>query len=108
MKVVFDHNVPRKLRRLLRGHYVSIALEMDWTTLRNGDLLRAAEEAGYDAMVTADQNLSYQQSLSGRRLALVILSTNNWNVIQRNPEPIIAAIDAAKPGSFQYVQVQTA
>jgi predicted nuclease of predicted toxin-antitoxin system len=105
VRVLFDHNIPRKLRRLLKGHYVSIALEMNWTTLRNGDLLRAAEDAGSDVMVTADQDLSYQQNLSGRKLALVVLNTNNWNVIQQHSERIIASVDAATPGSFQTVLI---
>lgn len=104
MKILFDNNIPRRLRRFLKGHEVHTARERSWATLRNGELLRVAEAAGYKVMVTADQNLSYQQNLSGRRLALVVLSTNNWNVIQQNPEPIIAAINAATPGSFQYIQ----
>jgi predicted nuclease of predicted toxin-antitoxin system len=108
VKVFFDHNIPRKLRRLLKGHYISIALEMNWTTLRNGDLLRAAEDAGYDVMVTADQDLSYQQNLSGRRLALVVLDTNNWNILQHNSAPIVSAVEASSPGSFQFVTVDQA
>jgi predicted nuclease of predicted toxin-antitoxin system len=105
VKVFFDHNIPRKLRRLLKGHYVSIALEMNWTTLRNGDLLRAAEDAGYDVMITADQDLSYQQNLSGRRLALIVLNTNNWNILQHNSAQIISSVEAATPGSFQVVAI---
>ncbi len=105
MKVFFDHNVPRKLRRLLNGHYVRIALEMGWAGLRNGDLLRAAEDAGFEVMVTADQDLRYQQTLSGRKLALVVLSTNNWNIIQQDTYPIGDAVNAATPGSFQTVTI---
>jgi hypothetical protein len=54
--------------------------------LENGELLKAAQDDGFEGMVTGDKNLSYQQNLKGRTLALVVLSTNNWNVIKRLPE----------------------
>jgi hypothetical protein len=78
---------------------------MGWAELENGQLLRAAEDAGFELMVTCDQNISYQQDLRGRRLAPVVLSTNNWNVVKRITPPIVAAVDAASEGSFQYVQL---
>ncbi len=61
---------------------------MQWAMLENGDLLSAAEDAGFDVMLTADKNISYQQNLAGRRLALVVLSTNDWNLIQLNIQPL--------------------
>ena len=78
---------------------------MNWATLRNGDLLRVAEDTGYYIMVTADQDLSYQQNLSDRRLALVVLSTNNWSIIERNTTLIERAVNAATPGSFEFVTI---
>ena len=78
MKVLFDHNVPRPLGRFLVEHEVTIAADLGWTTLENGDLLNAAESAGFDLLLTCDQNISYQQNLTGRRLALVVLTTNYW------------------------------
>ena len=101
MKVLFDHNVPQKTRGFLAGHKVSTAFEMGWAELENGELLKAAEDVGFEVMVTADKNLSYQQNLEGRRLALVVLSTNNWNLIKLQPERVYAAVNAAVPGSFQ-------
>ena len=103
MRVLFDHNVPHKLRHFLTGHEVSTADEMGWAELENGELLRSAEEAGFEAMVTGDKNLSYQQNLSGRLLALVVLSTNNWNVVKLKSEAVQKALDLAVPGSFQVV-----
>lgn len=107
MKVLFDHNVPEKLRTFLPLHSVSTAREMGWAELENGTLLREAELGGFDVMVTCDQNLSYQQNLQNRTLALVILSTNNWNLLKTNPEPIAAALDATQPGSFLHLKIQT-
>ena len=103
MKVLFDHNVPKKLRHSLRDHSVSTTYEMGWAELKNGELLRAAEVAGFAVLVTADKNLSFQQNLRDKEIALVILSTNNWNVLKHNPQPVAGAVDAAKPGSFQVV-----
>ncbi len=105
MKVLFDHNVPHKLRRSLIGHDVSTAEVMGWAELENGDLLRAGEDAGFALMVTCDKNISYQQDLRDRRLALVVLSTNDWNIVKHRTQPIVAAVDAATEGSFQYVKL---
>lgn len=105
MKVFFDHNIPRKLRRVLKGHYVAIAAEMGWDTLENGELLRAAEDAGFEIFVTADKDLSYQQNLAGKTLALVVLGTNNWKIIQRNTEVVVRAVNAATTGSFDFVTI---
>lgn len=71
--------------------------------LGNGDLLAAAETESFAVMVTGDKNLSYQQNLTDRKLALVVLSTNDWKVIRDNPAPVVAAISAAKPGSFELI-----
>ncbi len=95
VRVRFDHNVPHKLRRSLRGHEVSTADEMGWAELENWSVLRAAEDAGFLVMVTADKNLAYQQNLQSRRLALVLLSTNNWNIVKLDTEAAVAAVDPA-------------
>jgi predicted nuclease of predicted toxin-antitoxin system len=82
VKVLFDHNVPHKLRESLPEHEVRTADEMGWADLENGELLNAAEAAAFAVMVTCDKNLSYQQNLRGRKLALIVLSTNNWNILK--------------------------
>ena len=101
MKVLFDHNVPKKLRALLPGHAVSTSRELGWDTLKNGDLLIAAEANGFEAMVTGDKNISHQQNLEGRKLALVVLPTTDWGILRKNQGPIVAASDEATPGSFK-------
>jgi len=103
VKVLFDHNVPHKLRASLTGHEVKTADEMSWAELENGDLLRAAETAGFAVLVTGDKNLSYQQNLAGRKLALIVLQTNRWRVLKENAPAILAALDRTKPGSFELV-----
>ncbi len=73
---------------------------MRWNALKNGELLNAAEEHGFDAMVTGDKNMSYQQNLQSRKLALIVLADMDWPTLKQNPAPILAAIDRATSGSF--------
>lgn len=105
MKVLFDHNVPYKLRHSLLGHEVATAEAMGWAVLENGDLLKAGEENGFELMVTCDQNLSYQRNLRSRHLAIVVLSTNNWNTLKRSLPPIVVAVNAARAGTFEFVTI---
>jgi hypothetical protein len=66
---VFDKNVPVGVRRFLSKHEVRTFEEMKWhPQLESGELLRMAERAGFDVMVTSDQNIRYQQNLAGRKL----------------------------------------
>jgi len=98
LKVLFDQNAPRPLARFLVHHVVVRAAELDWSELRNGDLLVAAENAGFEVLVTADRNLSYQQNLKDRRLAIVVLPSGQWPEIEPHLPEVIAAIDDSKSG----------
>ncbi len=100
MNVLFDGCVPRPLRRFLPGHTVKTAPESGWGALKNGDLLRVAEEQ-FDLLLTADQNLRYQQNLKGRRIAILVLPTNDWTVLRKDTERIATAVDGMTPGSFR-------
>ncbi len=74
---------------------------MGWGLLKNGELLAVAERDGFDVFLTGDKNLSYQQNLQDRRLALVVLGSTQWKELRQNTAPIAAAVDRATPGSFQ-------
>ena len=63
MLVLFDQGTPVPIAGILPEHAVKTARQMGWDTLLNGDLLRVAEEAGFDVLVTADKNLVYQHNL---------------------------------------------
>jgi len=99
-RILFDENVPHGIRRHLIGHTVETAPELGLAALGNGDLIEAAERGGFDIMVTADQNLSYQQNLTGRGLALVVLSTNHWDTIRPSVGRVVAAVNAINRGGF--------
>jgi len=99
MKILFDHGTPAPLRQQLTGHDISTAYEMGWAQLSNGDLLAAAEKF-FDAFITTDQNLGYQQNLAGRRLAILVLPTTSWPKIQKQTDKVADAVKALKPGDF--------
>lgn len=99
MRILFDHGVPAPLRRALTDHTVSTAYELGWTELDNGALLQAAE-ADFNALVTTDKNLRYQQDLTGRRLAILVLPTTSWPKIQAHEAQVVAAVNALRPGNF--------
>ncbi len=84
---------------------MSTAYELGWSTLKNGELLAAAESNGFEVFVTTDTNLAYQQNLSNREIAIVVLSTTSWPRIQKSVAAIVSAIDAARPNSYQIVSI---
>ena len=103
--ILFDNNVPRGLARALAGHVVTEARDRGWATLKNGVLLSVAEEAGFDLLVTPDQNIRYQQNLQGRKIAIVVLTQLRWGLVRGVLGEIAAAVNAATVGSFAEVEV---
>jgi len=101
--VLLDHNVPYTLKESLTHHAVAAAVDMGWEVLKNGELLRAAESHGFEVFLTCDQNIAHQQNLSGRRIAIVAVSTNLWPVMRGSLAPIIRAVDAAHAGTYRLV-----
>jgi hypothetical protein len=106
MKTLFDQGTPVPLRHALTGHTVSTAYEMGWASLANGDLLDAAER-DFDVLVTTDQNLPYQQNLTGPRLAILILPTTSWPRLTDRLHDVEAALVALKPGSATRLPLAT-
>lgn len=105
MRVLFDNGVPRPVKRALGRHVVEEARSRGWDALTNGDLLNAVEAANFDVMVTTDRNIRYQQNLAGRRVALVVPSSPAWPLIKACISSIVAAVDAATPGSYVEVEI---
>lgn len=105
MRILFDHGTPRGLARSLEGHTVREAKAEGWDTFSNGELLRAAEEAGFEVLVTTDQDFPHQQRLAGRKIAVVVLNKANWRLIRPAVPKILAAVLAAKPGTYAEVEI---
>jgi hypothetical protein len=104
LRVLFDRNVPDQIRRHLIGHTVSTTAEQGWNRLTNGELLDAAQNEKFEVMISADQNLAYQQNLESRTLALVVLGTNRLSLLETGAERIVQAVNVATVGSYQFVE----
>lgn len=100
MIVLFDHSTPAPLARHLAGHAVTEARDRGWDRLSNGDLLTEAEQAGFEVLVTADKNMRYQQNLTKRKIALVILP-----ILRLHVERIAAAVSSSTPGTYTEVEI---
>jgi len=105
VRVLFDQGTPVPLRRLLTQHDVITAHERGWSQLKNGELLDSAEKEGFAVLVRTDANLKYQQSLTSRKLAIVVLTTTSWPRIQRVADAVVAAVDGAAPGTYFEVEI---
>ena len=105
MRILFDHDTPRPLRRYLTEHAIDTADEMGWARVRNGNLLDNAEGEGYEIMITADQSMRYQQNLEHRRIAIVVLLSNRWSDVQMRIEDIRAALEGIQPGELREVPI---
>jgi hypothetical protein len=107
MKILFDQATPVPIRPYLKGHLVRTAAEQGWSTLRNGDLLTAAEAAGFEVFLTTDRNLGYQQNLTLRKIAIVVLSLQQWPKLRPHIQLVVDAVDGTKSASFIEVQIPT-
>jgi hypothetical protein len=107
MIVLFDQGTPVPIARLLPSHTVRTASQEGWATLGNGELLTTAEAAGFDVFVTTDKNLRYQQNLSTRRIAIVVVKYAQWPGLEPHVALVAAAVDAATPGSYTEVEIPT-
>jgi hypothetical protein len=105
MRILFDQGTPVPLRALLTKHNVTTAYELGWSELQSGDLLRHAEESGFEGFVTTDKNLRYQQTLPGRKLAIAVLMATSWPRIERHSSQVIAVIDGLQIGGYLEIAV---
>jgi hypothetical protein len=76
------------------------ATERGWDRLTNGDLIAAAEDAGFEVLLTTDKNMRYQQNLKDRKIAFVVIGNQQWPTLRRHIEMVVLAVNAATPGSY--------
>jgi|SRR5271166_141540 len=95
MRVLFDQGTPVPLAQFLVGHTVSTSAREGWSRYQNSDLLNAAEADGFDVLVTTDKNLRYQQNLTVRKIAIIVLLKQQWPDLRRHVHLVVAAIDAS-------------
>jgi len=102
VKILFDQGTPVPLRNFLEGNGVSTAYELGLSHLSNGDLINAAEQGGFEILITTDRNLRYQQNLSKRRISIFVLPTTSWPKLRLIAPDISKAI--LRTGSGVYVE----
>ena len=99
MRMLFDHGTPFPLREALTGHDITRTQDRGWDRLSNGALLTAAEQAGFELLLTTDKHIRSQQHLTGRTLAILVLGTSQWPVLRLHGQRIADAVKAGTPGS---------
>ncbi|MGD0500639.1 MAG: hypothetical protein ABSC23_19640 [Bryobacteraceae bacterium] len=105
MLILFNQATPVPIRPYLEGHKVRTAAQQGWDMLANGDLLTAAECAGFELFVTTDRNMRYQQNLAKRKIAILVLGQQQWPQLRPHIQSVVEAVNAATPGSFAEVEI---
>jgi len=105
MKILFDQGTPVPLRKYLTEHSVTTAYKEGWSNLSNGDLLKSAEDKGYQIFVTTDRNLRYQQNLSDRQIAIVVLLSTSWPRIRTQTDKVCGVINEIKLGDYAEISI---
>ncbi|MBI4903742.1 MAG: hypothetical protein HY820_08910 [Acidobacteria bacterium] len=105
MRILFDHGTPAPLIPFLGGHTVTKAKDAGWDRLANGELLRSAEGAGFELLLTTDKNIAAQQNLKGRKIAVIVLGNSQWRIVQRYVRRIALAVNSAGPDTYYVVDI---
>lgn len=100
MKILLDESAPRLIKTSLPEFSISTVQEMGWAGLKNGELLALAEKQ-FDVFITADRQLRYQQNLAGRRLAVIVLPSNQVPAVIALLPAIRQAINGIQPGTYE-------
>jgi hypothetical protein len=108
MRVLFDQATPVPIRPHLDRHEVRTAAQEGWDKLKNGELLAAAEASDFDVLLTTDKNIRYQQNLSARKIAIVVLGRQQWPALRPHVQLVVEAVNAATPGSYVEVDLPAA
>lgn len=103
MNILVDECVPRQLSRFFPDHRIRTVQEIGWSGIKNGELILRAEEQ-FDLFITSDLNIRYQQNLTDRKIAILELSTNDWNTIRSSKEKIMLAVESIK--GIDYLEVK--
>jgi predicted nuclease of predicted toxin-antitoxin system len=102
LKLLLDQNLPHQLRSELPGHDVFTAAYMNWSAIKNGDLLRLAAAAGFDAMITNDRGMEYEQNLGALPIAVVVIlvKANTIEAIRPLCGELLATLARVRPREF--------
>lgn len=106
MKVLLDNNVDQRFGALLVGHEVKHCRQLGWHEMRNGVLLKSANDAGFDAFVTADKQMRHQQNLTGLHIRVVVLSSLFVDFAGISPlaPAVLTALENSEQGHFLVIK----
>lgn len=105
MRILLDHSVPRPLKVNLPGHDTDTAAERGWQELHNGELLDRAESDGYDLLITADQQMPFQQNFARRNISILILTTNSWPVLRQHLDEVNQAVNEVRSNQITELDI---
>lgn len=101
MRILLDNCTPNPLRKHLPGHEVRHCADMGWSQLSNGHLLAAAEQDGFEMMITCDQSLGYQQNLKDRKIAILVLGIQHWPKLTAHAADVAQAVAEMQLGEYR-------
>ena len=104
MRILLDECLPIPMRGCFTSHQCVAVSDRGWKGIKNGELLRLAE-GQFDLFITADQSIRYQQNISGRRIQILELSTNDLRRILAAASLLQSAIETIKPGEFRQFEI---
>ncbi len=105
MKLLFDQGTPVPFHHYLSNHLVETAYDKGWSNIKNGELLRRAEAEGFDALITTDQNIRYQQNLTGRKIAIAVLMTTSWPRIKNHVATVVQIINGLQLSDYIEISI---
>jgi hypothetical protein len=105
MRILFDHGTPSGIVKALAGHHVTEAIGRGWDRISSGELLKLAEAEGFELLLTTDKRIRYQQNLTGRKMAIVVLGNSKWRIARLYLDRVISAVNAATTGSYAEVEI---
>ena len=105
MRILFDHGIPSGIAASLSAHEVTEARDRGWDRISNGELLKVAEDAEFDLLLTTDKRIQYQQNLTSRKIAILVLGNSTWRIVRLHLDRITLAVNETRPGSYAEVDI---
>jgi hypothetical protein len=105
MLILLDQGTPAPIIPYLEGHSARTTAQQGWDRLKNGELLTVAENAGFDLLLTTDRNMPYQQTIGGRKIAVMVLSRQQWPQLRSQIQIVVDALKTVRPGSYTHVEI---
>ena len=106
MRLIIDECLNWRLSRALAGHYCATVSRMGWSGVKNGRLLALIEQEGFDAFITGDRNLQFQQHIPAVRFAMIVLAAASTKLADTLPlmPKVLALLPTLQPGTVTVIE----